>query len=180
LEDLANFTVASAFEKLAKYAKQPDTFADCVRESFDECFRLEAMLYNRIAKFVYKSESGWIFKDNPEIPVSQYADEIKAVEDALQQFIVVVSGMAADFVVSELDFSTNAGENVHSSMETAAAYLCDERMPKNASIPLCVAFVKSIEKKIEDSRRNIAQSRMDGKFTFPLYWSSLPNGVSGR
>ena len=180
LEDLVNFTVASAFEKLAEYAKGPGTFAGCARESFEECFKLEAALYNRIANFVDKSESGWFFKDNPEIPVSQYADEIEEIEDALRQFIVVASVVAADTIVSELDFGKNAGGDGDSSMRTAVAYICDVTMPKNAAIPLCVAFVQSIEKKVADLRIEIAQGRLDGKFTFPAYWSSLPDGVARR
>ena len=177
LEDLVNFTVASAFKRLAEYAKWPGTFAGCARESFEECFKLEAALYNRIANFVDKSESGWLFKDNPEIPVSQYTDEIDEIEAALRQFIVVASAMAADAVVSELDFLKNDGGDGDSSMRTAVAYICDETMPKNAAIPLCVEFVQSIEKKVADLRIGIAQSRLDGKFTFPAYWSTLPGGV---
>lgn len=177
LDDMVNFIVANAFEKFAKYAKNPDTFAACARESFEECFKCEAELYNRIANFVYKSESGWILKDNPEIPVSKYADEIDAIEDALRQFIIVASGIAADIISSELEIDTSLDGDGQTSKGTAVAYLCDERMPKNASIPMCVAFVQSIENKVEDLRRNIAKSRMDGKFTFPAYWSSLPCGV---
>ena len=167
LEDVADSTVASAFEKFVQSA-------DCAKGSLEK----EVELYNRIASFVSKSESGFIWKDNPEIPVSQCVDELDAIEDALRQFIVEVSGAAANFIRRELEFDTDVVENGQTTKETAVAYLCNERMPRNASIPLCVAFVQSIEKKVEDSRRNIARSRMDGKFTFPAYWSSLPGSVS--
>ena len=166
LSDVADNSVGTAFVKFLK-------FADCARSSLEK----EAELYNRIANFVSKSESGWIWKDNPEIPVFQCADEIEAIEDALRQFIVEVSGAAANFIRRELEFDTDVVENGQTTKETAVAYLCNERMPRNASIPLCVAFVQSIEKKVEDSRCNIARSRMGGKFTFPAYWSSLPGGV---
>ncbi|MBQ3290253.1 MAG: hypothetical protein IJH50_12710 [Kiritimatiellae bacterium] len=178
LEDLVDFEVASAIKDLLEHTKKADAFADCARESFRECFEREATLYNRIANFVYKSESGWIWKDNPEIPVSQYDDEIDLIEEALRKFIVAASGMVADIIISELEFDAHAGEkNEQSAEKTATTYFCAERMPKNISIPLCVAFVQSIEKKVEDSRCNIARSRMGGKFTFPAYWSSLPGGV---
>ncbi len=166
LEDMANFTVACAFEKFVK-------FADCAKGSLER----EAILYNRIANFVFKSESGWIWKDNPEIPIAQCSDEIDAIEGALRQFIAEVSEATANFIRRELEFETDTEGNGKTTKETAVAYLCNERIPRDASIPLCVAFVQSIEKKVEESQRIIAQSRIDGKFTFPAYWSSLPDGV---
>lgn len=166
-EDMASATVAAAFKKFA-------TSADCAKGRIEK----EAELYNRIANFVSKSESGWMmWKHNPDIPVSQCADEIEAIENALRRFIAEASGTAAGLIKRELEFDSGAGKSGESSKETAVAYLYDEKMPRNPSTPLCVAFVQSIEKKVEDLRLNIARSRMDGRFTFPAYWASLPNGV---
>ena len=175
LDDIANYIVCMAFKKFIK-------FGDCAKAAFER----EAELYNQIAKFVHKSESGFfIFKNNPEIPVAQYADEIQKIEDALRKFVVAVTESVASFITRELEFVTDPDESfvtdpvdsLQSTRDIAVDYLCNNYVPQNAPIPLCVAFVQSIEKKVEDSRRNIAQGRMDGKFTFPPYWSSLPGGV---
>lgn len=170
LDDVVNYIVGTAFQKFI-------ACADCAKSAHER----EAELYNRIANFVYKSESGLIWKDNPEIPVSQCADEIKAIEDALRQFVIAVTEPVASFVVRELEFATatdNVGltdpvDSLQSTRDVAAAYLCNNPMPKNAPMPMCVAFVRSVEEKVSEMQRLIAKKHISGKFNYPPYWSAI-------
>lgn len=175
LDDVANSTVGTAFENFIKAVDgdpktNPDAKID--HERMKIALEKEAELYNRIANFVCKSESGWIWKDNPEIPVSQCADELQAIEDALRKFVVAVTVPVARFIAKGLGFATDA-DHCERSVKVAAGYLCNDRMPKTAPIPLCVAFVQSVEEKVDEMRRLIAKKQVSRKFNYPPYWSAI-------
>ena len=106
--------------------------------------------------------------------MSQCADEIHAIEDSLRQFVVAVTESAASFIALELaDDNKDPDNMLPSTIKIAADYLCNNCMPKNAPIPLCVAFVHSVEEKVEEIRRLIAKKHVSGKFNYPPYWSSI-------
>lgn len=166
--DIAHYIIGKALSDLAKGP-------DIVEPSLPECLKAEMELYRRIAGIVDKSESGWwVFANSPDVPLLKSDDEISEVESYLRSFVMTVAESIVPHIKDEIGFY---GANGQYLQKSAIDYLCEETMPKGAPVPVCVAFVKSIEEKSEEFRQLISRYHTGNNFVYPPYWSSLPGGV---